>query len=291
MARVLALLLAGAVLVVSQVSGRDVPKPPSPTDGGVPGNMPDTGLPVGKWTIEFANGVIEVCELRKDGTASVVEPLRSSNGKAEITDGSVAIVFEDDRVERWTQVGKRLVVEHWAASAQFPSGKPVLGIGTLANVKGLQMSLKLEREQYRIDEPITLEVVIKNTGAEKAFLGMSSSDMSQFDFAVCYVGGGMTQSGKMPLTKYGTKLLQELPAAKNISIWLKPGEQRSYRFALNRMVDLTLSGTYSVTLKRTIPVQPPRDEEGNKLTDTSMPDELISNELSVGITEPPVPNR
>lgn len=287
MRRVLAFLLAGAVFTISQVSGGDPPRPPGQMDGASPGNQPDWGLPIGKWTIEFANGVTETCEIRQDGTASVVEPLRSSNGKAEVKDGSVVIFFADDRVERWTTVGKRQVVEHWAASAQYPGASPVLGIGTAAIAKNLQMTLRLEREQYRVDEPISLEVIIKNTGTEKAFLGMSASDLSHFDFAVSYVGGGMTQSGKMPLTKYGTKLLQELPAAKNVSIWLKPGEQRSYRFALNRMVDLTLSGTYSIAIKRTIPAQPTQDNEGNKLTGTNMPDELVSNELTVAITEAP----
>ncbi len=49
-------------------------------------------------------------------------------GKAEVKDGSVVIVYQDDRVERWTPVGKRMVVEHWYPGAQFPSGTPVLGI-------------------------------------------------------------------------------------------------------------------------------------------------------------------
>jgi hypothetical protein len=41
---------------------------------------------------------------------------------------SHVILFEYDRVERWTVVGKRLVVEHWASSSQWPTSAPVLGI-------------------------------------------------------------------------------------------------------------------------------------------------------------------
>jgi hypothetical protein len=89
---------------------------------------PADGLPVGRWSVEFANGVKEVCEVRKDRTVSVVEPLRSATGKAEVQGGSVVIVYQDDRVERWTPVGKRMVVEHWYPGARFPSGTPVLGI-------------------------------------------------------------------------------------------------------------------------------------------------------------------
>jgi hypothetical protein len=260
MSRKLIRLIAAAVCAWPLSSGSA--EPPAP---------PPDNLPVGRWSVEFANGVKETCEVGKDGTASVVEPLRSSTGKAEVKDGSVVLVFQDDRIERWIPIGAKMVVEHWAAGAQFPSGTPVLGIGEAEGVKGLQMTLRLERQRYRADEPVALELVIKNAGNEEADLGMSASDMSSFDFVVCYVGGGMTQAGRMPLTKFGTKLLQELDAAKNIPIRLKAGEQRSYRFTLNRMVDLSLSGTYSVAVKRSVQGQP---------------HELDSNALSVEIMEP-----
>lgn len=48
--------------------------------------------------------------------------------QVEIKDGLVVIVYQDGRVERWTPVGKRMVVEHWHPGAPFPSGTPVLGI-------------------------------------------------------------------------------------------------------------------------------------------------------------------
>jgi hypothetical protein len=82
----------------------------------------------GKWNVEFTNGVKEMCQIRTDRMASVAEPLRTSNGKVEIKDGSVVIVYQDARVERWTPVGKRMVVEHWHPGAPFPSATPVLGI-------------------------------------------------------------------------------------------------------------------------------------------------------------------
>jgi hypothetical protein len=82
----------------------------------------------GKWSVEFTNGVKEMCQIREDRTASVSEPLRTSDGKVKIQDGSVVIAYQDDRVERWTPVGRRMVVQHWHPSARFPSGTPVLGI-------------------------------------------------------------------------------------------------------------------------------------------------------------------
>lgn len=107
------LTVAGAVLVFPLTSA---------------GDTPARGLPVGAWKVEFANGVVEKCRVEKDGTAFVSEPKRRSGGKATAQDGTVVIAFDDDRVERWTPVGRRVVVEHWYPAAQFPSGKPVFGI-------------------------------------------------------------------------------------------------------------------------------------------------------------------
>jgi hypothetical protein len=84
-------------------------------------------LPVGRWTATFANGVVEECEIRREGTVGVVEPKRAARGKAKIKGRAVVIVFDDDRVERWTTVGQRMVVEHWFPAAQYPLGTPVLG--------------------------------------------------------------------------------------------------------------------------------------------------------------------
>ena len=55
--------LAATVFVCPLFSARAKPLPPPPNN-----------LPIGRWTIDFANGVKEACEVHKDGTASVVEP-------------------------------------------------------------------------------------------------------------------------------------------------------------------------------------------------------------------------
>ena len=96
-----------------------------------PNNSPEAALPVGKWTVEFTNGVTEMCDIFKfdgGGHATVDEPRRKSRGTVAVKGGSVVITFNDDRVERWTSVGKRLVVEHWFPGSRFPTAPPVLGI-------------------------------------------------------------------------------------------------------------------------------------------------------------------
>jgi hypothetical protein len=118
------LLAACAALAFSLTSAGDPPKPPAPDAS--------EGLPVGRWSVEFANGVVETCEVKRDGTASVVEPRRASAGKVTPRDGSYVIACEDDRLERWTPVGKRMVVEHWYPGSQVPVVAPVLGIAERA---------------------------------------------------------------------------------------------------------------------------------------------------------------
>jgi hypothetical protein len=90
------------------------------------------GLAVGKWRVVFDNGVVEQCEVKKDGTMSVVEPLRSSSGKVLAKGSAFVIHCKDDRTERWTPAGGRMVVEHWCPSSEFPAGKPVLGVAAPA---------------------------------------------------------------------------------------------------------------------------------------------------------------
>jgi hypothetical protein len=113
-------LLAIAVLAIPLIAAADPPAPPKPQ-----------GLPqqfVGKWTVSFANGVIEICEVNANGTAYEREPNRASDGKAEVVDGAIVITFADDRVERWTAVDKQMVVEHWCPAQSYPAGRCVLDI-------------------------------------------------------------------------------------------------------------------------------------------------------------------
>jgi hypothetical protein len=93
-----------------------------------PDRSPEAALAVGKWNVEFTNGVTEVCVVGRGGTAVVDEPRRRSRGTVAAQGGSVVMTFHDDRVERWTPVGKRFVVEHFFPGSGFPTATPVLGI-------------------------------------------------------------------------------------------------------------------------------------------------------------------
>ncbi len=152
-------------------------------------------------------------------------------------------------------------------------------------VKGLQMSSRLEKSEYRSDEPVMLEVAIKNTSKEVVSLGWSADDQASFEIAVNYVGGGLAPAGRMPLTKYGAWRFAPSDATKNVEIFLKAGEERRYRFPLRRMYDMTLQGNYSVVVNRLIPGQMRYDTEGHiQPIEGPRPDELVSNSLTVVIS-------
>jgi hypothetical protein len=121
MSRAKLLLIAFAGLTLALSAAGDPPAPP------VKNPSPDARF-VGRWMLTFSNGVIESCEVHNDGSASESETLRSSEGKVSQQGGVIVVTFADDRVERWTAVGKRMVVEHWFPAAAYPAGEKVVGI-------------------------------------------------------------------------------------------------------------------------------------------------------------------
>jgi hypothetical protein len=125
MKRLILLLALGAALTIAPGLWGDDPRPVGLGDvQGAPA--------VGKWKVEFANGVVQESHIRRDGDASVEEPRRRSNGTAQAQGGALVITFDDDRVERWTPVGTRFVVEHWFPGLRLPTTTAVLGIAERA---------------------------------------------------------------------------------------------------------------------------------------------------------------
>jgi hypothetical protein len=121
MSRARVLLIAFATLVLAVSAAGDPPAPPAKNPS------PDAKF-VGRWMVTFANGVVESCEVRNDGSAAESETLRSSEGTVSQQAGAIVITFADDRVERWTAVDKRMVVEHWFPATAYPAGDKVVGI-------------------------------------------------------------------------------------------------------------------------------------------------------------------
>lgn len=83
------------------------------------------------WRAEFANGVVQVYELSSEGTATVDAGNWQDTGMIEFGEGHLIIRYSQDRAERWTPVGDRMVVEHWFPASQLPTQAPVLGIAEM----------------------------------------------------------------------------------------------------------------------------------------------------------------
>jgi hypothetical protein len=73
MSRARLLFVACGTLLLTLPAAGDRPAPP-PRDHG-----PESGF-VGQWTVTFANGVVETCEVRADGTAVESEPCARPTG-------------------------------------------------------------------------------------------------------------------------------------------------------------------------------------------------------------------
>ena len=88
----------------------------------------------GRWNVVFANGVRQVHEIRNENIATVTAqaPVWSSQGRVKFNGKSVTITYRDERVERWTPVGNRMIVEHWCPATRIPKTALVLGIGERA---------------------------------------------------------------------------------------------------------------------------------------------------------------
>jgi hypothetical protein len=116
-------LVALLVLAAPELLGNGGPPPLPPGPAPVPQPARQVALPAGTWKVEYANEVAEVCSVQADGAAAVVEPVRLA-GRAVVNGGAVVMVFDNGRVQRWTPVGKRYVVEHWFPGSRFPTAAP-----------------------------------------------------------------------------------------------------------------------------------------------------------------------
>jgi len=113
--------------------------PPSPLSTNLPDQPPAPSEPrrnrayqLGSGASEFANSVVERVEVGNGGESTVDEPKRRCVGMAEAKGATVVITFGDDRIERWTPIGKRYVVEHWFPASRLPVATPVVGIAERA---------------------------------------------------------------------------------------------------------------------------------------------------------------
>lgn len=162
------------------------------------------GLPVGRWTIEFTNGVVQMCETRADGTARVVEPLRTAGGRVAFHGSSLVIVFEDDRTERWSPAGKRFVVEHWFPGSQLPAVTPVLGIAEPVRLD----NRLVDRDGDRLREQGPAVVKMFVATLRQRFSDEAAAELRRF-IDPRYLQEHRLQAGALPMRRVVTKTIYD----------------------------------------------------------------------------------
>lgn len=144
---------------------------------------------------------------------------------------------------------------------------------------GLSVIASTAKSAYDVDEPITLDVIIRNSGDTDAPLGSSAFDISNFHIIVLD-----PDSKPLTLTPYGKRLMAiPLKVTKNVPIKVQAGWQRRYDFELGRMFAMRKPGMYEITVKRTVVLT----RFAGQLTPSRVGVTLISDPVAVTVGGPP----
>ena len=142
--------------------------------------------------------------------------------------------------------------------------------------EGCNLSIQVEKNKFNYCQPIILKITLKNS--DKTPL-MFADTGPESDFSIIV----KNDEGKIvPLTAYGKKRSDTtFPKIiyMNVQITLQFKEKREYFLLVNRMHDMSLKGTYSITVKRSGFMR-----EGKRLG------EVVSNTIKVEVRgDPPNP--
>jgi hypothetical protein len=141
-----------------------------------------------------------------------------------------------------------------AADTEAPAVENEKDVQWGEEVEGFRLSIAVDEDEFTPDQPIFLRVTLKNVGSDKIQVEKVGSIRS-YKMAVL-----LPRTEKQaPLTLRGKRLL-ESPLAKATSFGLAADEEATDTIHLNRVFDMTLSGTYKVTVKRMVPKRDGSDE-------------------------------
>lgn len=134
--------------------------------------------------------------------------------------------------------------------------------------EGFQLSAQLEKEWVGPCEPVILIVTLKNV-SEKVLSLADSRPERDYEIVVKDEQGEET-----PLTTYGKNLMDSAGVFRRVLLKMNAGQELQNRLLINRIYDMSISGTYSIIVKRNVFRQ---DGKGFA--------EVISNTIKVEITE------
>ena len=112
---------------------------------------------------------------------------------------------------------------------------------------GYEIDAQFENDEVQSAAPVVLIISIKNNSQSGMSYIETDSELV-FDINVKNAKGE-----SMPLTRYGKRIMQpeaEPTVFRRILVKLKPGEKSLYKILVNRIYDMSVPDSYSVTAKR-----------------------------------------
>jgi hypothetical protein len=135
--------------------------------------------------------------------------------------------------------------------------------------EGFQLSARLEKDEVGVCEPIVLELHIRNASAEVLLL---DDILPEMDYEMTIED---EQGNIMPLTSYGRRIMSNKEEMGSKVLKFKPWEEQRCSVLVNRIYDMTFSGTYAIAVKRGGIIK-----EGRVITA-----KVVSNTVSVKIVD------
>lgn len=153
-----------------------------------------------------------------------------------------------------------------------PSSAQVTKLEAGPIFQGFQLAVQAEKSTVEAGEMVVLLITLKNTTKNTLDVYEHGTD-KDFELEVKNAGGEV-----MPLTSHGRDSKVKM---KLNSMSVGPGQEIRYRLRLSRLVDMSVSGSYPITVKRWLP-NPNFGDKDRRLDVEG----LVSNPVEVQITEP-----
>lgn len=112
--------------------------------------------------------------------------------------------------------------------------------------EGFMMSARSEKEEVGACEPVVVAVRIKNV-SDRILSFPESSPESDYGIEVKDDRGE-----QMPLTRYGKNVLRSGEEHRRVVTKLDPGAEHQQKLLVNRIYDMSTSGTYFVQISRDV---------------------------------------
>lgn len=157
--------------------------------------------------------------------------------------------------------------------------------------QGLRCSIHPEKKEFKANDPIILTITIENVSKNVSSYFESKPDL---DFVV----DSKMENGSIVTPTAFAKAIPEMPFYGRFVRNIKSGQRITYKLAANRLIDMTRSGIYNITIRRFVLNQPNKDTQIKTKDTTVKPTNglmifkepidspVVSNTIQVKVVEP-----